>query len=254
MRSPTGTVRDVVELPAVRDPALPFVTFYDESSGERTELSTTSLQNWQAKTANYLRDGLGLEPGGRVGLDLPLHWVVSVWLAACRSLSVTVEMTREPGSRPDVAVIGPESVANPPLADDLVACSLRPLAQPFAMALPTGIEDYFAEVRGYGDHFSGLPFDPSDLLLNLGDGDLDASGLAAEVGDQIAKLQLSAGARILVTPFEHAAPSPVTATQLLAMYDLPRAVRGSVVIVVNADPERIAVIADQERVTVHLGE
>ena len=39
-----------------RDPARPLVTHYDDSTGERVELSATTLDNWVAKTANLLQD------------------------------------------------------------------------------------------------------------------------------------------------------------------------------------------------------
>ena len=45
------------------DPSGPFLTFYDDATGERIELSLTSLENWVAKTANLLVDELDLEPG-----------------------------------------------------------------------------------------------------------------------------------------------------------------------------------------------
>src|SRR3954466_3932844 len=55
------------------DPAGPFLTFYDDATGERIELSLTSLDNWVAKTANLLVDELDLEPGEPVVVHLPPH-------------------------------------------------------------------------------------------------------------------------------------------------------------------------------------
>jgi uncharacterized protein (TIGR03089 family) len=37
-------------------------------------LSTVTLANWAAKTANLLRDELGAGPGSRVAVLLPAHW------------------------------------------------------------------------------------------------------------------------------------------------------------------------------------
>ena len=53
------------------DPGQPLVTFYDDATGERTELSVTTYANWVAKTAGVLIDDLGLDAGDRVALDLP---------------------------------------------------------------------------------------------------------------------------------------------------------------------------------------
>src|SRR4051812_8567288 len=65
------------------DPSRPLLTYLDESTGERTEASVTTFDNWVAKTANLLVDDLAAEPGARVALLLPLHWQSAVWLAAC---------------------------------------------------------------------------------------------------------------------------------------------------------------------------
>ena len=57
------------------DPARPFVTYYDESTGERTELSVRSLANWVAKTHHLLGDELGLGLGDTALISLPAHWL-----------------------------------------------------------------------------------------------------------------------------------------------------------------------------------
>ena len=64
------------------DPSSPLVTYYDESSGERIELSATSFANWVNKTANLIRDEMGLSEGEAIFLDLPLHWQSLVWVQA----------------------------------------------------------------------------------------------------------------------------------------------------------------------------
>ena len=56
------------------NPAGPRITYYDDATGERIELSTATLANWAAKTANLLRDELGATPGSRVAVLLPAHW------------------------------------------------------------------------------------------------------------------------------------------------------------------------------------
>lgn len=66
------------------NPMGPRITFYDDATGERIELSTVTLANWAAKTANLLRDELGAGPGTRVAVLLPAHWqtaavLLGVW-------------------------------------------------------------------------------------------------------------------------------------------------------------------------------
>ena len=61
--------------PLLRDnPAGPRITYYDDATGERIELSAVTLGNWAAKTANLLRDELGAGPGSRIAVLLPAHW------------------------------------------------------------------------------------------------------------------------------------------------------------------------------------
>src|SRR4051812_48467611 len=55
------------------DPGSPLVTFYDDATGERAELSAKSLGNWVAKTYSLLSDSLGLGPGDTAQLRLPVH-------------------------------------------------------------------------------------------------------------------------------------------------------------------------------------
>ena len=48
------------------NPGQPLVTFYDDATGERTELSATTYANWVSKTAGVLVDDLGLDVGDTV--------------------------------------------------------------------------------------------------------------------------------------------------------------------------------------------
>jgi uncharacterized protein (TIGR03089 family) len=61
----------------------PLVTWYHGALGLRVELSRATFGNWVAKTANLLVEELGLEPGDRVALLLPSHWLGPALLAAC---------------------------------------------------------------------------------------------------------------------------------------------------------------------------
>ncbi len=56
------------------DPVGPRITYYDDATGERIELSAVTLANWAAKTGNLLRDELGGGAGSRVAVLLPAHW------------------------------------------------------------------------------------------------------------------------------------------------------------------------------------
>ena len=58
--SVNDTIGDLFAAAVAADPTRPLLTYYDDATGERTELSGTSLANWVAKTANLLVDRCGL--------------------------------------------------------------------------------------------------------------------------------------------------------------------------------------------------
>lgn len=127
------------------EPGTPFLTFYDDATGERTELSYATADNWVAKTANLLVDGLGVAPGDAVAVLLPPHWqavvvTLAVWAAGC--------VLADDGG---VAFVAEDRL---PLAgrDEVVALSLRPFAGPLSRPYP-GVLDYAEEVPVHGDRF-----------------------------------------------------------------------------------------------------
>jgi hypothetical protein len=64
-----------------RDGARPFITAYDADGG-RVELSVATIANWVAKTAGYLEDEIGIEPGEQLRVEPTLHWLTAVVLLA----------------------------------------------------------------------------------------------------------------------------------------------------------------------------
>src|SRR5262250_1034661 len=88
-----GSLFDALVAP---DPTRPLLTWYDDGSGERTELSGATLANWVAKTANLLVDGAGLGPGDRALVLLPPHWQTAAVLLGCWSAGLSVILTSPP--------------------------------------------------------------------------------------------------------------------------------------------------------------
>lgn len=243
------TIPRLLQGALARDGARPFVTFYDEHSGERTELSVATTANWVAKTANMLQDSLDAESGSVVRIDLPLHWETLVWLLACWSVGCSV--ATDVSSDADIAVLGPElrgadhASAGP---DIVVALSLRPLGARFADPLPAGVVDYNAEVLGHGDHF-GAWSEPTGDTVALSSLEVQVSQRSLIDGtDQIIKeADIAPGARILVTASDSQLDALVAAL----------VVGGSVVLVTDSDgtpvkPERLRTLADAEHVTAQL--
>lgn len=132
------------------DPAGPRVTYYDDGTGERVEVSTVTLANWAAKTANLLRDEFGLEPGARVSVLLPAHWqtaavLLGAWWAGADVVlgaDEDAELALVHGSRIDEAGDVPEILA---LSLDAFGKSVPDL--------PVGVTDYATSVRVHGDQF-----------------------------------------------------------------------------------------------------
>lgn len=134
-----------------RAPGQPLVTFYDDATGERVELSVATYANWVAKTANLLQDDLDVTTGDLVLVDLPPHWLGTVWLGAAWSVGAAV--TAVPGDRPAAVVCGPGGWEGRAPGVPVVALSLRPFAARFDTAVPDGVVDYGAVVWGQPDDF-----------------------------------------------------------------------------------------------------
>src|SRR5947199_6823929 len=88
--STDGTVPKMLSAAVATDPARPMLTWYDDATGERVELSGATLANWVAKTANLLVDGCGLAPGEAASVRLPPHWQSAAVLLGCWSAGVVV--------------------------------------------------------------------------------------------------------------------------------------------------------------------
>jgi uncharacterized protein (TIGR03089 family) len=189
--TPVGLLRAAL----AADPARPLVTYYDDATGERLELSVATVDNWVAKTANLLVDGLGVGPGARIALLLPPHWQAAVWLLACWAAGATAASGGDPRLA-DVAVCGPDQLDRARAAPEVVALSLRPLGAPFPTPLPAGVLDYGVEVRAYGDRFS--PLQPADPALIMADGaQVTTDRLVGEARGLAAREGLQLGERIL---------------------------------------------------------
>ena len=136
------------------DPVGPRITYYDDATGERIELSAVTLANWAAKTANLLRDELGAGPASRVAILLPAHWQTAAvlfgvwWIGAEAVLGAgpadlalcTAERLDEADSLLSMTALGGE----------VAVLSLDPFGRPVP-DLPIGVTDYATAVRVHGD-------------------------------------------------------------------------------------------------------
>jgi len=209
------------------DPTRPLLTWYDDGTGERVELSGATLDNWVAKTANLLVEGAGLDAGDRATVLLPPHWQSAAVLLGSWSAGLVVS------TAPADAEIG-FAVADraPELTQPTrYLVGLHPLGLP-VRDLPEGYLDYTAEVRGYGDRFAPpVPVEPQDDLL-------DAAAARAGI------LEIEPGDRVMIDAARY--PDPLN--WLLA----PLAVGASVVLCGHLDPEQVWERVGAERVTRNL--
>lgn len=236
------TLLDALAAARRAEPGRPLVTFYDDASGERVELSLTTFDNWVTKVANLFTDEIGTEPGEGLSIALPTHWLappllVGGWVAGLVLTGAAEAAVRVVG--PDAAAAGTGGGSAVPT----LACSLRPLGGRFVEPLPPGWLDFAVEVPPQPDALlqpqALSPDDPAVAgAASTTHGDLLEAGrrTAAELG-------LEPGGRLAT---DLAPADPVGLVSALAA---PLAVSASVVLVVNASGERRALIAEQERVT-----
>lgn len=179
-----ATFAAVLRQQVARTPGDPLVTFYDEATGERVELSFTTYDNWVSKTASLLQDELGLTRGDLVVIDLPTHWLATVWLGAAWSLGLACSDADRP-DRADLVVCGPDGVEqHAGRAAVVVACSLLPMGTRFRTPLPPGVLDFGEVVWAQPDRLLVLdPASPTDVAWSDTDGELDQASLLALPAD-----------------------------------------------------------------------
>jgi uncharacterized protein (TIGR03089 family) len=218
------------------DPAGPRITYYDDATGERIELSTATLANWAAKTANLLRDELGAGPASRVAVLLPAHWQTAAVLFGIWWIGAEAVLD---GSQSDIALCTAERL---PEADDAVGVgeiavlSLDPFGKPVP-DLPVGVTDYATAVRVHGDQVS-----PERVPGTALDGRSVDEILAGAQADAAAQ-GLTATDRVLSTKDWETADDLIA--NLLAVF----AVGASLVQVANPEPSAMDRRRQTEKIT-----
>jgi uncharacterized protein (TIGR03089 family) len=198
-----------------RDGSRPFLTFYDDETDERVELSIATTANWVAKTAGYLTDDHGVDAGDVVTVRLPVHWQTVVILLASWSAGAQVAFDGD-GLVTFIATNDPDRSAGEG-DDSTVALSLAPMGTDFSR-LVAAQPDSFVPLAATGD----------DLV-------------------EAAAADLPRRARVLsVLPYREPA---ALSYALIAPLDAG----GSVVLVRHADRISVAGHASTERVTHTLG-
>ncbi|WP_197514528.1 TIGR03089 family protein [Mycobacterium sp. E342] len=216
------------------DPVGPRITYYDDATGERIELSAATLANWAAKTGNLLRDELGAGPGSRVAILLPAHWQTAAALFGVWWIGAEVVFA----GPADLALCTAERLdeADETGAGEVAVLSLDPFGRP-ASDLPIGVTDYATAVRVHGDQIVAEPH-PGPAL-----GGRSVDEVLAECQSSAAARELTAADRVLSTA-AWSEPGELV-DGLLAIL----AVGASLVQVANPDPSALPRRIETEKVT-----
>ncbi len=220
------------------DPVGPRITYYDDASCERIELSAVTLANWAAKTGNLLRDELGAGPASRVAILLPAHWQTAAvlfgvwWIGAEAVLDASgpADLALCTSDRLDEA----DATVEP--GGEVAVLSLNPFGRP-APDLPIGVTDYATAVRVHGDQIIAERHPGAAL------GGRSVDEILAESERSAATRGLTPKDRVLSSA---SWPGPAELIDgLLAIL----AVGASLVQVANADPAALQRRVETEKIT-----
>jgi len=226
----------------------PLLTYCDDATGERTELSASELGRWAARTAGLLRDGCRLAAGDRAAVLLPPHWQTAAVLLGAWSVGVAVSF--RPWATAGLAVAEPcdavfvsqqrlnSWLEEIPEATHKYVLGLGPHGAPLD-EVPIGYLDYPSEVQRFPDdppnyHTIGLsdPASPDGTTYRQW-GDM-AHDIAERMG-------LRPGDRVLVDVTQHEQPL----SWLLA----PMAAGASILLCANLDPATLDTRIATEAIT-----
>ncbi|MFL6111175.1 MAG: TIGR03089 family protein [Catenulispora sp.] len=217
-------------------PSRPFLTYYDDLTGERVELSHATTDNWIAKTANLIQDDMALAPGEEVAILLPTHWQTPIWLLACWAAGVVASVGEDPAAveRAAAVVAGPDTLGEAlACRGERIALALRPLGAPFQQ-VPDGFTDFAAVVPAQPDAFT--PYSPvgAETPALIADGQSWTQGeLVRDAADAAARWKLTSDSRVL------AGCGFASRAEIRAALTSELAVGASLVLCRNVDPSRL---------------
>ncbi len=225
------------------DPVGPRITYYDDATGERIELSAVTLANWAAKTGNLLRDELGAGPASRVAILLPAHWQTAAVLFGVWWIGAEAVLADGAVGPADLALCtidrldeADSALTSTAPGGEVAVLSLDPFGRP-APDLPIGVIDYATAVRVHGDQIVPERH-PGPALAGR-----SAEEILADCENSSAARGLTSKDRVLSSA-SWAGPAELVDGLLAVM-----AVGGSLVQVANPDPSALQRRIETEKVT-----
>ena len=230
------------------DPASPRLTVYNEADGTRMDFSAQTTENWASKVANFMREELDLDDGSVILVDLPVSWQTVMISLGALAAGVTVHFATDTfatgtsaaatSDSSDTSGSATSDTAEPVVfftttdkaseyvhRGDVVVVTTDPFGrgvEELGQQVPEGAIDFGPTVRFYGDFYPGETHPLAELI----DSDIEPH---AE--------------RLLSTGWTD---SSSFQRQVLS----PLAAGGSAVVVAGmVDTERLAEIAENEKVT-----
>jgi uncharacterized protein (TIGR03089 family) len=239
LSTPTTLSAAILDPMLRADPVGPRITYYDDATGERIELSAVTLANWAAKTGNLLRDEMGAGPASRIAVLLPAHWQTAAvlfgvwWIGAEAVLGAgPADLALCTAERLDEA----DSALSTAPGGEVAVLSLDPFGRPVP-ELPIGVTDYATAVRVHGDQIVPEAC-PGPALAGR-----SVDEILADCESSAAARELTSGDRVLSTA-SWTRPGELVDGLLSIM-----AVGASLVQVANPDPSALERRIATEKVT-----
>ncbi len=230
---------------AASDPARPFITFYDDVTGERTELSYLTFDNWVSKTANMLRDEFDCEPEDTVHIDLPTHWLTAAITVGAWRAGLTITQSADA----DVAFYHESAATTLPTrgSSQRLLVSTLPLSiglrSPEAKAAEERGEaiDFLSDVRSHGDDFFTITPVTQDTVAwqQSQESRLSQKELVDAASTRAEELNIGDNRRIMIT-------DPAYTMGGMDWILVPLVTKGSVVISMNSGAVDLKARADSE--------
>lgn len=192
----------------------PLVTWYDDHTGARTELSYATLDNWASKLANLLVEEFALAPGDHLAVDLDGHWTAAAAALAAWKVGAAV---RYGGAADDAlvtccherhvsrnrdrpALVVGDGLAGEPLSDPALGDEHLVLAD---------------EVHAYADDYDGSDVTPQTSAVTTDGATLDHAELLARADDRRTALGDDADRIGVLVPLDHPAAAELLVVALL---------------------------------------